>query len=88
LSLNTFVDNITVLGIEAVLLDKLPDIFTHEDVSKMQPDVIEDVASEPAGAQSQRVEVDAQITALKDAILICDKFSKPTTSGKLHEAYV
>ncbi|OQO06212.1 hypothetical protein B0A48_08800 [Cryoendolithus antarcticus] len=83
LSLNTFVDNITILGIEAVLLKNLTDVFTHEHVSKMQPDVLEDVASEPAGAQAQRVEVNAQITALKDAILTSSRPRVPRDIGNL-----
>jgi hypothetical protein len=47
-------DNITILGVEAILLDKIKGLLSYEDVAQLRGDRLADIAAEPPGAQEER----------------------------------
>ena len=79
MALDTFIDNITVLGIEAVLLDKIKDLLSYDHVASLKGECLAEVAGEAPGAQQERDELDGQITVLTEVIRTC-KMYKQTSS--------
>jgi hypothetical protein len=81
LALDTFIDNVTILGVEAVLLDKIKGLLSYEDVAQLRGDRLADIAAEPPGAQEERSLLNNQIEVLVEVIRTCKRY-KQTGSSK------
>lgn len=71
IALDTFVDNVAILGVEAKLLTDLPNILTAEDIAGLDADEVTAIASEPPEAQKERQRLHAQCEALQDTVATC-----------------
>jgi hypothetical protein len=74
IALDTFIDNVAVLGVEMCLLTDLGDIFPVEEVASMDDERLVELASEPAGTRLERTQARAQAYALQNVIRICERF--------------
>ncbi|OAA80050.1 Dynamin, GTPase domain protein [Akanthomyces lecanii RCEF 1005] len=71
MSLRTFTENVTNLAIEGCLIHDLATIFTPVKVGEMSNERLEELASEPASAQSRRAQLTTEIVALQKSLDTC-----------------
>ena len=70
-ALETFVDNVIVLGVESRLLSKLESMFTSETVVQMEESLVDLVGSESADTQEERQELNKQLETLTVSLKRC-----------------
>lgn len=70
-AIETFMDNVVVLGVESCLLSKLETIFTSETVVQMDEDTLNLVGGESEDVQSEREMLKAQLATLDEALKRC-----------------
>jgi len=73
-ALDSFIDNVTILGVEAILLDKIKDLLSYKDVAQLRGDRLAEVAAEPPGAQQERDDLKRQVAVLLEVIRTCKKY--------------
>jgi hypothetical protein len=78
-ALDTFIDNVTILGVEAILLDKIKDLLSYKDVAQLRGDRLSEIAAEPPGAQQERDDLKRQISVLIEVIKTCKKYKHPSS---------
>jgi len=77
-ALNTFVDNVATLAVEAVLIGDLPSLIPQASkIWQMSSQIVAEVVAEPPEAREQRARLAAQIEALKSVIRTCKKYTGP-----------
>jgi hypothetical protein len=76
LALDTFIDNVTILGVEAILLDDIKNLLSYEDVAQLRDGRLAEIASEPPGAQQERDELCRQIGVLVKVIRTCKRHNR------------
>ncbi|GAB7326472.1 hypothetical protein MBLNU13_g10472t1 [Cladosporium sp. NU13] len=80
LALDTFVDNVTILGVEAILLNDIKNLLSYKDVAQLRGDCLAEIAAEPPGAQEERDKLSHQITVLIEVIRTCKKYKRTSSS--------
>lgn len=75
MALANFIDNVTILGVEAILLDKIKSLLSYEDIARLKGDTLAEIAAEPPGAQQERDELSQQIDVLGEVIRTCKKYT-------------
>ncbi|KAM0721528.1 hypothetical protein Q7P37_002453 [Cladosporium fusiforme] len=80
LALDTFIDNVTILGVEAVLLNDIKDLLSYKDVAQLGADRLAEIAAEPPGAQQEREKLGHQIAVLIEVIRTCKKYKRTSSS--------
>jgi GTP-binding protein EngB required for normal cell division len=70
-AIETFIDNVVVLGVESCLLSKLEAIFTSETVVQMDEDTLNLVGGESEDMQSERETLKAQLATLDESLKRC-----------------
>jgi hypothetical protein len=73
-ALDTFIDNATILGVEAILLDNVKALFSYNDVAQLAGDRLAEIAAEPPGAQQERDALKHQIDVLNEVIQTCKRY--------------
>ncbi|KIW92753.1 uncharacterized protein Z519_06601 [Cladophialophora bantiana CBS 173.52] len=67
-ALETFVDNVVVLGVESCLLSKLEEMFSPETVAEMQDDKLQLLGGETPEIISKRRNLEARLRTLEEAL--------------------
>ncbi|KIX07521.1 uncharacterized protein Z518_02174 [Rhinocladiella mackenziei CBS 650.93] len=70
-ALETFIDNVVVLGVESCLLSKLEEMFSPETVARMGEDKLQLLGGESAEMISERRDLQAQLETLEAALKNC-----------------
>ena len=73
IALDTFVDNVAVLAVEACLLTDLASVIPGDHLYSMEDEEIYQIASEPPEVLEQRQRLSKQLEALKEAMKTCKK---------------
>ncbi|OJJ35598.1 hypothetical protein ASPWEDRAFT_51601 [Aspergillus wentii DTO 134E9] len=75
-ALKTFIDNVAIQVVEALLIGDLWSIFSPSDVGKMSPDVISSITAESTESQALRKQLEQQLVILEKGIVICRRSNK------------
>ncbi|EXJ69828.1 uncharacterized protein A1O5_06900 [Cladophialophora psammophila CBS 110553] len=67
-ALETFVDNVVVLGVESCLLSKLEEMFSPETVAEMKDDKLQLLGGETPEIISERRNLEARLRTLEEAL--------------------
>jgi GTP-binding protein EngB required for normal cell division len=84
-ALETFIDNVVVLGVESCLLSKLEAMFTSETVVQMDDDTMNLVGGESEEMQSEREELNRQLETLDDSLKRCRRHTSRLNRSQAKE---
>ena len=84
-ALETFIDNVVVLGVESCLLSKLEAMFTSETVVQMDDDTLNLVGGESEEMQSEREELNRQLETLDDSLKRCRRHTSRLNRSQAKE---
>ena len=84
-ALETFIDNVVVLGVEPCLLSKLEAMFTSETVVQMDDDTLNLVGGESEEMQSEREELNRQLETLDDSLKRCRRHTSRLNRSQAKE---
>jgi hypothetical protein len=80
-SVRTFVDNIAILAVEMTLISRLDEIFTPSDITFMETEMLDLLASEAEINQRKRVELTESKANLEKALRLCRSYAAQTPLG-------
>lgn len=82
MALRTFTDNLINLAIESCLVRELPSILSPRDVNSMSDARLAELAAESDEVRSQRLQLQKDITLLKQGLEQCRRYKPRTAIGK------
>ena len=71
--MKSFVDNVTILAVEACLIKDLGDIFRPVRVMQMTPELVEKIAAESQDNQIQREHLTRKKAVLASGLATCKR---------------
>ncbi|KIW65400.1 hypothetical protein PV04_07663 [Phialophora macrospora] len=84
-ALETFVDNVVILGVESCLLSKLEELFTPETVVQMEEDTLNIVGGESEDVRTERQELNKQLETLNDSLKRCRRHTSRLNRAQAKE---
>lgn len=79
--MKTFVDNVSIQAVEALVLAHLPELFSPTSVAQTQETLIEKIASESQESQEIRASLTRKMGILENGMETCKRYmGRPITS--------
>jgi hypothetical protein len=79
--MNTFIDNVAVLGIEHCLVDQLSDVFNPDIVAGMDDGTLKLLAAESEETQAERKRLQEKLEVLELGLKTCHNFQNSSQTG-------
>lgn len=86
-AIETFIDNVVLLGVESCLLSKLEAMFTSEIVVQMDEKTLDLVGGESLDMQSERKALNEQLETLEVSLKRCRKHTSRINWGQFKETH-
>lgn len=74
ISKSLFTDNVPTLVVHASIVRKLDEIFCPTIVSRMSPELVEEMAAEHGKSIEKRMKLDDRLSCLENGARICGKY--------------
>jgi GTP-binding protein EngB required for normal cell division len=84
-ALETFIDNVVILGVESCLLSRLEEMFTPEIVVQMDEDILNLVGGESEDVRTEREELNKQLETLEDSLKRCRRHTSRLNRSQAKE---
>lgn len=84
-AIDTFIDNVVLLGVESCLLSKLEIMFTSEIVVQMEEKTLDLVGGESADMQSERESLNSQLETLEESLKRCRRHTSRINWSQVKE---